>query len=257
MISSTITKSITNFKKNTALNTVKPYNTEAGKKHEVEEMFDNIAPKYDLLNHVLSMKIDVLWRNTLVKWLNKDQPKEVLDVATGTGDLALAVQKGTNSDVVGLDLSQQMLNVGIEKIKKQNLDGKITMQKGDAEQLPFEDNKFDGVTVAFGVRNFENLEKGLSELRRVVKENKSIYILEFSKVEGFLAPFYMFYFKNILPAIGRLVSKDNRAYTYLPDSVNAFPYGEKMKTILLNTGFRKVEYTKLSLGIATIYKATK
>ena len=238
-------------------NKVTPYNSENSKKSQVEDMFDNIAPKYDLLNHVLSMKIDVLWRNKLVDMLKKDQPQLVLDVATGTGDLALAVQKGTNSDVVGLDLSQQMLNVGIEKIKKQNLDGKITMQKGDAEQLPFEDNKFDGVTVAFGVRNFENLEKGLSELRRVVKENKSIYILEFSKVEGFLAPFYMFYFKNILPAIGRLVYKDKRAYTYLPDYVNAFPYGEKMKTILLNTGFRKVEYKKLSLGIATIYKATK
>ncbi len=238
-------------------NKVTPYNTEYSKKSQVEDMFDNIAPKYDLLNHVLSMKIDVLWRNTLVNWLKKDQPKLVLDVATGTGDLAIAVQKGTHADVVGLDLSQQMLNVGIDKIRKQNLDGKISMQKGDAEQLPFEDNKFDGVTVAFGVRNFENMEKGLSELRRVVKDNKSIYILEFSKVEGFLGPFYMFYFKNILPAIGKLVSKDNRAYTYLPDSVNAFPFGEKMKNILLNTGFKTVEYKKLSLGIATIYKATK
>lgn len=236
---------------------VKPYNTEAGKKQEVEDMFDNIAPKYDLLNHVLSMKIDVLWRNKLVRWMNKDQPKEVLDVATGTGDLAIAVQKGTGAKVVGLDLSQQMLNVGIDKIKKLNLDGEITMQKGDAENLPFESNKFDAVSVAFGVRNFENLEKGLAELRRVVKEEKSVYILEFSKVEGFLEPFYMFYFKNILPQIGKFVSKDNRAYTYLPDSVNAFPFGEKMKAILLNTGFRKVEYKKLSLGIATIYKATK
>lgn len=236
---------------------VKPYNTEAGKKSEVEDMFDNIAPKYDLLNHVLSMKVDVLWRNTLVKWMQKDQPKEVLDVATGTGDLAIAVQKGTSAKVVGLDLSQQMLNVGIEKIKKLNLDQQISMQKGDAENLPFESNKFDAVSVAFGVRNFENLEKGLAELRRVVKEEKSVYILEFSKVEGFLGPFYMFYFKNILPQIGKLVSKDNRAYTYLPDSVNAFPYGEKMKNILLNIGFKKVEYKKLSLGIATIYKATK
>ena len=236
---------------------VTPYNTDAGKKKEVEDMFDNIAPKYDLLNHVLSMKIDVLWRNTLVKWMNKDQPKEVLDVATGTGDLAIAVQRGTKAKVVGLDLSQQMLNVGIDKIKKLNLNHEISMQKGDAENLPFESNKFDAVSVAFGVRNFENLEKGLAELRRVVKENKSVYILEFSKVEGFLGPFYMFYFKNILPQIGKLVSKDNRAYTYLPDSVNAFPFGEKMKDILLNTGFKKVEYKKLSLGIATIYKATK
>ena len=236
---------------------VKPYNTDQSKKTEVEDMFDNIAPKYDLLNHVLSMKIDVLWRNTLVKWMNKDAPKLVLDVATGTGDLAIAVQKGTGADVVGLDLSQQMLNVGIDKIKKLNLDQKISMQKGDAENLPFEDNKFDAVSVAFGVRNFENLEKGLAELRRVVKENSSVYILEFSKVEGFLAPFYMFYFKNILPQIGKLVSKDNRAYTYLPDSVNAFPFGEKMKQILLDTRYSKVEYKKLSLGIATIYKATK
>ena len=236
---------------------VKPYNTDQSKKTEVEDMFDNIAPKYDLLNHVLSMKIDVLWRNTLVKWMNKDAPKLVLDVATGTGDLAIAVQKGTGADVVGLDLSQQMLNVGIDKIKKLNLAQKISMQKGDAENLPFEDNKFDAVSVAFGVRNFENLEKGLAELRRVVKENSSVYILEFSKVEGFLAPFYMFYFKNILPQIGKLVSKDNRAYTYLPDSVNAFPFGEKMKQILLDTGYSKVEYKKLSLGIATIYKATK
>lgn len=236
---------------------VTPYNTEAGKKKEVEEMFDNIAPKYDLLNHVLSMKIDVLWRNTLVKWMNADHPKEVLDVATGTADLAIAVHKGTGAKIVGLDLSQQMLNVGIEKIKKIELTDQIEMIKGDAENLPFESNKFDAVCVAFGVRNFENLEVGLAELKRVVKEDKSVYILEFSKVEGFLAPFYMFYFKNILPQIGKLVSKDNRAYTYLPDSVNAFPFGEKMKNILLNVGFRKVEYKKLSLGIATIYKATK
>lgn len=236
---------------------VTPYNTDVSKKSQVEDMFDNIAPKYDLLNRILSMKIDVLWRNKLVKWMNKEQPQLVLDVATGTGDLAIAIQKGTGADVIGLDLSQQMLNVGIEKIKNQSLDKKIEMMKGDAENLPFNDNKFDAVSVAFGVRNFENLSKGLSELRRVVKDNNSVYILEFSKVEGILAPFYMFYFKNILPQIGKLVSKDNRAYTYLPDSVNAFPFGEKMKQILLDVGFSKVEYKKLSMGIATIYKATK
>ncbi|MBW7674013.1 bifunctional demethylmenaquinone methyltransferase/2-methoxy-6-polyprenyl-1,4-benzoquinol methylase UbiE [Chryseobacterium chendengshani] len=239
------------------INKVTPYNSEATKKSQVEDMFDNIAPKYDLLNHALSMKIDVLWRNKLVRMMKEDTPKEVLDVATGTGDLAIAVEKGTGAKVVGLDLSQQMLNVGVIKIKKLKLDGKISMQKGDAENLPFEDNRFDAVSVAFGVRNFENLTKGLAELKRVVKENKSVYILEFSKVEGFLGPFYMFYFKNILPAIGRLISKDDRAYTYLPDSVNAFPFGEKMRQILLDTGFKKVEYKKLSLGIATIYKATK
>lgn len=236
---------------------VKPYNSTQSKKSQIEDMFDNIAPKYDMLNRVLSLRIDMLWREVLVKWLKKDEPKLVLDVATGTGDLAIAIQKGTEARVMGLDLSQQMLNVGIEKVKKLGLEEKISMQKGDAENLPFEDNKFDAVSVAFGVRNFENLEKGLKELRRVVKSGANVYILEFSKVEGFLSPFYLFYFKYILPFIGRLVSKDNRAYAYLPDSVNAFPYGEKMKNILLNVGFSEVEYKKLSLGIATIYKAKK
>lgn len=220
-------------------------------------MFDNIAPKYDLLNHVLSLKIDTLWRDTLVRWIAKDRPKLVLDVATGTGDLAIALQKGTGAKIIGYDLSQQMLNVGKEKISKLGLDSKITMQKGDAENMPFEDNKFDGVTAAFGVRNFENLDAGLREMRRVLKPGKAAYILEFSKVEGFLGPFYQFYFKNILPVIGRMVSKDNRAYSYLPDSVNAFPYGEKMKNILLAAGFSHAEYKKVSFGIATIYKAVK
>lgn len=236
---------------------VTPYNTGASKKEQVEEMFDNIAGKYDFLNRVLSMNIDVLWRKKLVKMLQEDQPKNVLDVATGTGDLAIEVHKGTGAAVTGLDLSQKMLNVGIEKIKKLNLQNSITMLKGDAENLPFEDNKFDAVTVAFGVRNFENLEKGLDELKRVVKPSGSVYILEFSKVDGFMGNFYMFYFKNILPKIGKLVSKDNRAYTYLPDSVTAFPAGAIMRSILYDRGFQKVNYTKLSMGIATIYKATK
>lgn len=242
---------------NTSHNKVKPYNSGASKKNEVEDMFDNIAPKYDLLNHVLSMKVDTLWRKTLVKMLKTEMPNSVLDVATGTGDLAIAIQKGTDAEITGYDLSQQMLNVGVDKIKKLNLDGKIKMIKGDAEHMPFENDQFDAVTAAFGVRNFENLEKGLSEMRRVVKPNKSVYILEFSKVEGILGPLYMFYFKNILPLIGRLVSKDDRAYTYLPDSVNAFPYGEKMKNILLSVEFKEVKMKKLSLGVATIYKATK
>lgn len=236
---------------------VKPYNSGASKKNEVEDMFDNIAPKYDLLNHVLSMKIDVLWRKRLVQMLKNENAKTVLDVATGTGDLAIAIQKGTGAKVIGFDLSQQMLNMGIDKIKKLQLENDIQMQKGDAENMPFEDDSFDAVSAAFGVRNFENLEKGLSEMRRVVKPGSSVFILEFSKVEGVFAPLYMFYFKNILPLIGRLVSKDNRAYTYLPDSVNAFPYGEKMKAILREVGFQKVEATKLSLGIATIYRAVK
>lgn len=220
-------------------------------------MFDNIAPRYDLLNHVLSLKIDVLWRRLLVHMMAAGRPQRVLDVATGTGDLAIAIHRGTGAQVTGLDLSQQMLNVGTEKIKNAGLSTGIRMMKGDAENLPFQDDTFDAVSVAFGVRNFENLEMGLREMRRVVKPGGSVLILEFSQVEGILRPLYQFYFKNILPRIGRLVSRDNRAYTYLPDSVNAFPYGDAMKKILLAQGYSKVDYKKLSLGIATIYKATK
>lgn len=236
---------------------VTPYNSDKSKKSQVEDMFDNIAPRYDFLNRILSMRVDVLWRNVLVEWMRKDKPLLVLDVATGTGDLAIAIHKGLGSRVVGLDLSQKMLNVGIEKVRKLNLENKISMQKGDAENLPFEDNKFDAVSVAFGVRNFENLEKGLKELRRVVRQNSCVYILEFSHVEGFGASLYRFYFRKILPFVGRLVSRDNRAYSYLPDSVEAFPFGEELKKILLDVGFSQVEYKKLSLGIATIYKAKK
>ena len=239
------------------LEEIRPYNSTETKKIQVENMFDSIAPKYDLLNRLLSLRIDVFWRKTLVKWLKKTKPELVLDVATGTGDLAITICKELGIRVVGLDLSQRMLNVGIEKVKALNLQNQISMLKGDAENLPFEDNQFDAVSVAFGVRNFENLEKGLKELKRVVKEKSNVYILEFSQVEGFFAPVYIFYFKYILPKIGRLISKDSEAYSYLPNSVTAFPYGEKMKNILLKIGFSKVEYKKLSLGIVTIYKATK
>ena len=236
---------------------ITPYNSIQSKKTQVENMFDNIASKYDFLNRLLSLRIDVFWRKTLVEWLKNDNPKLVLDVATGTGDLAIVIHNVLGIKVMGLDLSQKMLNVGIEKIKALNLQNEISMLKGDAECLPFEDNQFDAVSVAFGVRNFENLEKGLEELKRVVKEKSNVYILEFSQVEDFFAPFYLFYFKYILPKIGQLISKDSQAYTYLPHSVHDFPYGEKMKNILLKIGFSKVEYKKLSLGIVTIYKATK
>ena len=236
---------------------ITPYNSIQGKKIQVENMFDNIASKYDFLNRLLSLRIDVFWRKILVEWLKNDKSELVLDVATGTGDLAIVIHNVLGIKVMGLDLSQKMLNVGIEKIKALNLQNEISMLKGDAECLPFEDNQFDAVSVAFGVRNFENLEKGLEELKRVVKEKSNVYILEFSQVEGFFAPFYLFYFKYILPKIGQLISKDSQAYTYLPHSVHDFPYGEKMKNILLKIGFSKVEYKKLSLGIVTIYKATK
>lgn len=239
------------------LNEVMPYNSTQSKKNQVESMFDNIAPRYDLLNRMLSLRIDTLWRKVLVGWLKRDNPLLVLDVATGTGDLAIAIQREVGAKVMGLDLSEQMLNIAVKKVRKLNLRDQISMQKGDAESLPFEDNKFDAVSVAFGIRNFENLEKGLRELRRVVKERSNVYILEFSRVEGFLAPFYLFYFRYILPIIGKWISKDSRAYTYLPNSVNTFPYGEKMKNILLRVGFSRVEYKKLSSGIVMVYKVTK
>ena len=221
----------------------------------VENMFDRIAPKYDFFNRLFSLRIDLLWRKSLVKWMQSDDPKHILDVATGTGELAIALWKNFRVKITAVDLSQEMLNLADKKIKQQGAD--ITIQKANAENLPFESNKFDAVSVGFGVRNFENLEKGLSELRRVVKENGNVYILEFSKMEGVLSPLYNFYFRKVLPFLTKMISGEKEAYTYLQDSVQNFPCGERMKNILLDLGFSKVEYKKLSLGIVTIYKAKK
>ena len=237
---------------------ITPYNSEATKKSQVEDMFDNIAPKYDLLNHVLSMKIDVLWRNTLVNWMKKDSPQEVLDVATGTGDLAIAVEKGTGSKVIGLDLSQQMLNVGVIKIKKLKLDGKISMQKGDAENLPFEDNRFDAVSVAFGVRNFENLQKGLSDMFRVTKPGGYCLVLEFSNPRNFpMKQLFTFYSKYCLPFLGKMISKDPSAYTYLPESVKAFPDGPEFIQIFKSVGYSETNWIPMTGGICSIYIGQK
>jgi ubiquinone/menaquinone biosynthesis methyltransferase len=221
----------------------------------VENMFDRIAPKYDFFNRLFSLRIDLLWRKSLVKWMESDDPKQILDVATGTGELAIALWKNFRVKITAVDLSQEMLNLADKKIKELRAD--ITIQKANAENLPFESNKFDAVSVGFGVRNFENLEKGLSELRRVVKEDGNVYILEFSKMEGVLSPLYNFYFRKVLPFLARMISGEKEAYAYLPDSVQNFPCRERMKNILLDLGFSKVEYKKLSLGIVTIYKAKK
>ena len=221
----------------------------------VENMFDRIAPKYDFFNCLFSLRIDLLWRKNLVNWMQSDDPKQILDVAAGTGELAIALWKKFRVKITAVDLSQEMLNLADKKIKELGAD--ITIQKANAENLPFESNKFDAVSVGFGVRNFENLEKGLSELRRVVKENGNVYILEFSKMEGVLSPLYNFYFRKVLPFLAKMISGEKEAYTYLPDSVQNFPCGKRMKNILLDLGFSKVEYKKLSLGIVTIYKAKK
>lgn len=230
-------------------------NSASNKTLRVENMFDRIAPKYDFFNRLFSLRVDLLWRKSLVKWMQSDNPKQILDVATGTGELAITLWKKFRVKITAVDLSQEMLNLADKKIKELGAD--ITIQKANAENLPFESNKFDAVSVGFGVRNFENLEKGLSELRRVAKEDGNVYILEFSKMEGVLSPLYNFYFRKMLPFLARMISGEKEAYTYLPDSVQNFPCGERMKNILLDLGFSKVEYKKLSLGIVTIYKAKK
>ena len=230
-------------------------NSASNKTLRVENMFDRIAPKYDFFNRLFSLRIDLLWRKSLVKWMQSDDPKQILDVDTGTGELAIALWKNFRVKITAVDLSQEMLNLADKKIKELGVD--ITIQKANAENLPFESNKFDAVSVGFGVRNFENLEKGLSELRRVIKENGNVYILEFSKMEGVLSPLYNFYFRKVLPFLAKMISGEKEAYAYLPDSVQNFPCGERMKNILLDLGFSKVEYKKLSLGIVTIYKAKK
>jgi len=228
------------------------------KKKQVSDMFDDISPKYDLLNRVLSMGIDISWRKKVVKLLKKQNPQSILDVATGTADLAIALTKTGANLITGVDISAGMLEVGRKKVQALSLDQKILLQKADAENLPFQDKTFDAVTVAFGVRNFENLEKGLSELHRVLKPHGTLVVLEFSQPTKFpFSQIYQFYFKNVLPLIGKMVSKNASAYTYLPASVSAFPFGKDFETILLQTGFIETQWKELTFGIATIYEGRK
>lgn len=238
---------------------VTPYEaSDLTKKKQVEQMFDNISPKYDLLNRILSGGIDIQWRKDVIKMVQAAKPATILDIATGTGDLAIMMAKNTNAQITGLDLSAGMLEVGRKKVEAEGLNNRVTMIQGDSENLPFEDNSFDCITVSFGVRNFENLEKGLSEIRRILKPGGTFIILEFSYPTSFpMKQLYTFYSKNILPAIGKLISKDQSAYTYLPDSVAAFPHGEEMKNILKNVNFTQPIDKKLTFGIASIYKSIK
>jgi len=238
---------------------VKPYkDSNLSKKAQVAQMFDNISKKYDFLNHFLSLGIDVGWRKKVVKIIGKQNPDSILDIATGTGDLAIMLADLNVSEIVGLDLSEGMLAVGREKVKAKNLSKVIAMVQGDSENLPFDDNRFDAITVSFGVRNFENLTKGLSEILRVLKPQGKLVILEFSKPESFIMKYlYGFYSSVILPFLGKLISKDRSAYTYLPESVAAFPYGKAFNQILKNVGFNAIENQPVSFGIATIYSASK
>ncbi len=238
---------------------VVPYKEkDQGKKEQVAEMFNNISKRYDLLNHTLSLGIDILWRKKAVRMLKPFAPKVILDIATGTGDFAIESSRLKPTKIYGVDISKGMLEVGRKKIKAKKLDKLIEMQLGDSEDLAFKDNFFDAVIVAFGVRNYENLELGLSEMYRVMKPGGHVVIIEFSKPSKFpVKQLYNFYFKAILPTIGKMVSKDKSAYTYLPESVSAFPYGTKFLEIMNNVGFTETKAIPLSLGISSIYWGSK
>lgn len=237
----------------------KPYkNSESSKKEQVSKMFDTISHEYDNLNRVISFGIDVQWRKKMVKMANSIQPKSILDIATGTGDLAILLSETKAEKIIGLDISAGMLEVGKEKIAKKGLTNQIELVLGDSENIPYEDHTFDVITVSFGVRNFENLEKGLSEILRVLKPGGLFLILETSVPERF--PFkqgYQFYTGVIMPLIGKIFSKDKVAYQYLADSASIFPYGERLNNILSKVGFINVKHAPQTMGVATIYSASK
>ena len=239
--------------------TVIPQNYKGSSKRErVEDMFDRIAPKYDLLNKVLSVGVDKGWRKKMVAELKSLQPKTMLDIATGTADVAIACMKLQPDHITGIDISALMLAEGQKKIEGLGIANQITLQQADSESLPFADNSFDAITVAFGVRNFQNLDKGLSEMLRVLKPNGKVVILEFSQPENFpIKQFYNFYSKYILPTIGQLVSKERAAYEYLPESVAAFPYGKEFVKIMNSNNFVNTKCVSLTFGIASIYVGSK
>jgi demethylmenaquinone methyltransferase/2-methoxy-6-polyprenyl-1,4-benzoquinol methylase len=238
---------------------ITPYkNSSLGKKEQVAQMFDTISGNYDSLNRVISFGIDIKWRKKVLQIVAQSNPKKILDIATGTGDLAILMAQTQAEKIIGLDISAGMLEVGERKIADKNLTKTIDMVLGDSENMPFEDNYFDAITVAFGVRNFENLENGLSEILRVLKPNGVFVILETSvPVKTPFKQGYNFYTKNILPLIGKLFSKDNVAYGYLSESAAVFPYGEALNNILRKTGFIDIIALPQTFGVATIYSASK
>lgn len=237
---------------------VTPYNNQDSKKEQIAQMFDNIAFRYDFLNSLLSLGIHKGWRKKCIRLIAAKSPKRILDVATGTGDFAIAAITLNPDSVIGIDISEGMMKYGREKLVKLGLDKKITLQYGDAETCDLPDNSIDAITVGFGVRNFENLEKGLENMLRVLKPGGQICVLEFSYPRNFpIKQLYHFYFKYITPTIGKIFSKDTRAYSYLPESVKAFPDNERFTTILEKVGYQKATFKPLSFGIAAIYLAEK
>jgi demethylmenaquinone methyltransferase/2-methoxy-6-polyprenyl-1,4-benzoquinol methylase len=240
--------------------TITPYqDNQATKKQQVADMFNNIARTYDFLNHFLSLGIDIIWRKKAINELKKDKPALILDVATGTGDFAFeALAALKPHKIVGVDISQGMLDIAAQKIAKRNLGGMFEVKLGDSEKLPFNDDEFDAVTVAYGVRNFENLEKGLADMLRVLKPGGKAVVLEFSKPKGFpIKQLYHFYFNYITPGIGKIFSKDSRAYSYLPESVAAFPEGESFVALMDKVGFKHTKNRPLAFGICSIYTGIK
>jgi demethylmenaquinone methyltransferase/2-methoxy-6-polyprenyl-1,4-benzoquinol methylase len=237
---------------------VTPYKDERSKKAQVEEMFDNIAHRYDFLNHLLSLGIDITWRKKAVKFIGTIQPKKILDVASGTGDFAFEALSLRPEKIIGLDLSEGMMKYGKQKSLKLNVHHVVEFIKGDSEKMPFTDNTFDAVTVGFGVRNFENLETGLIEMYRVVRSGGKVAILEASMPRNtIIRLLYSLYFGKIVPVIGKVFSKDARAYNYLPESVQVFPEGLEFVKILENIGFKNVEWQSLTFGVCAFYKMEK
>ena len=241
------------------MSTVTPYKDQtSSKKEQVATMFNAIAHRYDFLNQLLSLGIHKGWRKKSVQLLESQHPKTILDIATGTADFAIEAIRLNPDKIVGVDISSGMLELGRKKTEKLGLQNKIELKLADSENLPFEDNSFDAITVGFGVRNFENLEKGIRDMHRVLKPGGKMIILEFSKPRRFpVKQLYTFYFKYITPFIGKIFSKDNSAYRYLPESVNAFPDGEDFLTILKKAGQKETKAISLTFGIASIYSSTK
>jgi demethylmenaquinone methyltransferase/2-methoxy-6-polyprenyl-1,4-benzoquinol methylase len=238
---------------------VTPYqNSNQSKRQQVERMFDAIAPRYDLLNHTLSLGIDVFWRRKAVSLLKPRKPLFIVDIATGTGDFAYEALKLQPQKIIGVDISEGMLTVGRAKMKARDVDSIIELKQGDSENLPFETDSVDAITVGFGVRNFENLEKGLSEILRILKPGGQVVILEPASPSAFpLKQLFNFYFSNILPLIGRLVSRSKEAYEYLPNSVKAFPNGPEFVTICQRVGFKNCYWKPLTFGICSLYLLEK
>jgi len=238
---------------------ITPYqNSELGKKQQVEQMFDTISDNYDNLNKVISLGSDLKWKKKIAHKINQQRPSKILDVATGTADLAIMLSQTSAKQIIGIDISEGMLRVGRKKIEEKKLSDRITLIQADSENLPFEDNYFDAITVAYGIRNFENLEKGLSEIFRVLQSNGVFAILETSVPTRF--PFkqgYKFYCNVILPIIGKLFSNDKKAYGYLSKSASNFPFGKELNNILKKNGFINVEDKPQMFGAATIYIASK